>query len=152
MSDDWIRVVPADPTHVPTAGREQALRSALHDLIPSAEDVGVQVAEDVTFIDAGANQDMVRCPDCGVDLDDDWWAAALSKSYAESGFADRSVVVPCCGALSDLNELDYGEWPIAFARWWIDCRNPGTGRLSPAQNRMLADALGHPVTIVYRHI
>ena len=40
----------------------------------------------------------------------------MEESYERSAFADRLVVLPCCGDTTDLNDLDYGNWPVAFAR------------------------------------
>ena len=152
MSDDWIRIVPSDPDHVPSDERAQAAVSAVEALISSAEDVTIHAADQIVFIDAGENQGSARCPQCGADLEDAWWAGAMSDSYERSHFAVRRVVLPCCSALSDLNELDYGQWPVTFGRWWIDCRNPAEGRLAEHQIRQLSEVLGHPVRIVYRHI
>ncbi len=152
MSDDWTRIAAADPDHVPTDEQAQLVMFEAKALMPSAEDVSIQVADAITFIDAGANQGSARCPECGSILGDEWWAAEMSDSYERSRFAERGVVLPCCSAGSDLNELDYGEWPIAFGRWWIDCRNPKEGRLAEHQIQHLSDMLGHPVRIVYRHI
>lgn len=120
--------------------------------MPIATEVTVKTPDDIAFVDAGVNQGSARCRACGEELDDGWWAAAMGESYERSAFADRRVVLPCCGTVADLNELDYGDWPVAFARWWVDCLNPGVGRLSEAQVQTLATAIGQPVTVVYRHI
>lgn len=152
MSDDWIRIVPSDPGHVPDAEHAHALLAAASRTMPRAAEVTVEVSDDIAFVDAGVNQGSARCRACGGELDDGLWAIAMGDSYERSAFGDRRVVLPCCGTIGDLNELDYGDWPVAFARWWVDCLNPNVGRLSDAQIQTLAAALGHPVTIVYQHL
>lgn len=152
MSDNWIRIVPSDPGHVPTADRAQALMSLVAGMMPSADEVTIEASDEIVFVDAGVNQGSALCPQCGAELASEWWATAMAESYDRSAFADRRVVTPCCGANSDLNELDYGDWPIAFARWWVDCMNPNLGRLDEIQVRSLVAALDHPITVVYQHL
>ncbi|MGH9226370.1 MAG: hypothetical protein ACRD2W_21860 [Acidimicrobiales bacterium] len=152
MSDDWIRIVPSEPSFVPSGVSARALIALVSRMMPSAEEVTVETSDEVAFVDAGANQGPALCPRCGSELDHEPWAAAMTESYEASAFKDRRVVLPCCSAACDLNDLDYGDWPVAFARWWVDCMNPNLGRLADEQVRGLAAALGHTVTIVYQHI
>lgn len=57
-----------------------------------------------------------------------------------------------CGVPGDLNNLDFAQWAVAFARWWVDCMNPGVEVLDDAVVAGLVELLGHPVTVVYRHL
>ncbi|WP_181387329.1 hypothetical protein [Streptomyces sp. Act143] len=59
--------------------------------------------------------------------------------------------VPCCGAATTLDRLDY-DWPCGFARFEIAVRNPETGGLSEEQLASVAQALGHPVRQIQAHI
>jgi hypothetical protein len=151
MSDDWIWIVPADPTFVPEQEREMALVRLVEELLPRAEQVSVQAPGEIAFVDAGSNQGQVKCPHCGLILDDEWWSAAMTTAH-ESRFQDRLATLPCCGSRFDLNDLDYGDFPVAFAQWWVDCMNPASGRVSNDDVRSLANALGQSVTVVYQHM
>ena len=152
MSDNWIRIVPTDPEWTPDQEHEATAVRLLRKLMPGAEDVSVERSAEIAFIDAGSNQGATSCRRCGTSVSEEWWAAALSRSYDNSRFNDRMMPVPCCGAPTDLNDLDYGDFPVAFASWWVDCTNPDAGRLNEQAVGSISDALGHPVTIVYQHM
>lgn len=152
MSDNWVRIVPTEPTWTPSAEQETAVVRLARELMPGAEDISVERPDEIAFVDAGSNQGEASCPACDGALSEEWWSAATGQSHDQRRFEDRSTHVPCCGALIDLNDLDYGDFPVAFARWWVDCMNPDVGRLSEQAVESIAGALGHAVTIVYQHI
>lgn len=152
MSTNWIRIVPTDPGHVPPSDRARAVVATLTAMMPSASAIGINETDEVAFVDGGSNWESARCPRCSAGLDDGWWGEAMTDSYERTAFVDRIVVVPCCRSRVDLNQLDYGDWPVAFGRWWVDCTNPNVGRLDDRRVREIAAALGHAVTVVYRHM
>ena len=152
MSDDWIRVAPTNPSYVPSEADAEAALAVIADLMPRSQEIVVESSPEVAFIDAGVNVDSMRCPSCRGELSHEWWSNAVAESHDRSGFRERTASMPCCGAVVDLNDIDYGEWPVAFARWWVDCMNPDVGRLTDVQVARLAAALRHEVTIVYQHL
>lgn len=152
MSDNWIRIVPTDPMWTPSPEQEAAAVHVVRTLMPAAEDVSVERSERIAFVDAGSNQGAPSCRQCGTTLSEEWWSGAMRRSHALSQFGDRTTAVPCCGAPTDLNDLDYGDFPVAFASWWVDCMNPDVGRLNQDEVESIVEALGHGVRIVYQHI
>src|SRR5688500_17318071 len=126
MSDVFLRIVPTDPTFVPSvearASASARLREALTDV-----DVAAHVSDEVAFVEAGANFESVACPLCDAELDQDWWGEAVGLAAAR-GFEALMVKVPCCGAQTSLNELRY-DMPQGFARCVIEATNPNVDEL-----------------------
>lgn len=48
VSDDWIRIVPAEPEHIPDPEHEAAVIRLVHELLPGAEDVSVGRSDEST--------------------------------------------------------------------------------------------------------
>jgi hypothetical protein len=104
----------------------------------------------ITVIDCGANLERIGCPTCGASIDTQWWGDLLEDRY-ETGFADLSATVPCCGSNIQLDTLAY-EWPCGFASFEIAIWNPGRDWFSNDEMNALQDALGYPVRQVMAHI
>src|SRR5882757_1447317 len=122
MSDNYLRLVPYDPTWPPDeAGANEAVKIA-RGLFSLAEHVTVEYEESVTFFDAGANTESVNCPSCGSDIEE-WWGKAMNKAAA-SRFQDLSATTPCCHRQTSLNDLRY-VWPAAFGVCALTVVNPG---------------------------
>lgn len=156
MSDDVLSVVPTDPHWQPSrdaADRAAALVAALVDPdVPTDIDTEIDVTwhDTVAVVDCGANLERISCPHCGVSIDTEWWVDLLA-AHSEDGFASLSTQVPCCGAMTSFDALDY-DWPCAFARFEIAIWNPGRNWFSGRELTALADVLGHPVRQVMAHI
>ena len=94
-------------------------------------------------MDCGSNFESVSCSLCSYDVTDAWqkWMEAASHSK----FEDLSVQMPCCGKPSDLNSMRY-DWPVGFAKFVLEVRNPGVGGLlSDVAVREVERVLGVPV-------
>src|SRR5438045_4682754 len=113
MSDTLLRLIPQQPTHVPSAGARERAQLVLSRSVPFADDIGWRVTQHVRFVDCGGNLEVVRCPRCGTDVGE-WWSLAMELAH-EQQFQDLRVTTPCCGARTSLNDLDY-VWPAGFAR------------------------------------
>lgn len=150
MSDDWIQIIPTDPTFVPDEPSARAVIALMRTLAPNAERVDAIDEAKVVFVDAGVNFESVCCNSCGTILDLDWWSDQVDSADAKD-FSDLTATTPCCGQSTTLNDLDY-DWPQGFARWRVEVMNPGVGRLRPDDQQRLAAALGHPVRVIYTHI
>ena len=141
MSDDYLRIIPLDPTHVPSPRAQEQAIAVVKKLLRRAEEVRAIVQDEVSFVDQGQNLEEIRCPRCRATLGPEWWMTEMDRAQA-TRFADLSVVVPCCGARSSLNDLDY-DWPAGFARFVLQVREPGlAGWLDDAAVARLEKALG----------
>ena len=149
MSDNWLCLIPADPAFVPPSAARASCQRQLRTLLPNAEDISVELTEDPRFIDPGSNWESVHCPRCDADLAD-WWPEAMGAAH-ENGFRSLAADVPCCHAAVSLNELRY-SWPAGFARFSLDAGNPGVTKLDAADLEALAQCLGTPLRVVWRHL
>ncbi|WP_328874603.1 hypothetical protein OHT76_33595 [Streptomyces sp. NBC_00287] len=155
MSDDILSVIPADPTWQPdrAAGdRAAAIALELAPGVPDGVDVEVDVTwhDTITAVPCGENLEKIGCPHCGGSIDIEWWTE-LVDAHEEDGFASLAVEVPCCGAATSLDALDY-DWPCGFARFEIALWNPERSWFSQEELGALGAALGHPVRQVRAHI
>jgi hypothetical protein len=152
LSDNWLRLIPTDPTFVPAAPVARRTRELLEQFAPanltgySAREVN---AKAIVFIDAGTNFDSVTCPWCGAAMDIAWWQDSMSVA-ASSQFNDLLIRTRCCDVTTSLNDLRY-EWPQGFARWWLEVMNPATPSLSGEHLDVLGHALGHTLRAIYVH-
>ena len=65
MSDSYIRIIPVEPTFVPTKRAQKAAGTILRAAAPKADEVSSEGDDQITFRDAGENFDRVGCPACG---------------------------------------------------------------------------------------
>jgi hypothetical protein len=151
MSDDFIVVVPRDPTHVPTAEVQRRVAEVLSRLAPKAEDSTVQATEEIQFFDCGENFERISCPRCSADISIDWWHERLDDDAEGDGFQLASYELPCCGGTATLNELIY-DWPQAFGRFRWEVTNPNIGALSDGDKSALEAAAGFELVFVRQHI
>jgi hypothetical protein len=119
--------------------------------VPRAEQVIAEVREHVEFVPAMGNLETGSCPVCGTLLDNDWWVQAMDAAYSERGFTDLAVTLPCCGAASSLNELQY-DFPQGCARFVLSAFEPNIFDLEDGQVRELEQLLGCKLRKVWVHI
>jgi hypothetical protein len=148
MSDNTLKLIPASPHYVPTAVAAQEARDLLAVFFSEAAEISSKFTEEARFVDQGANWERVLCPICGTELDEAWWQKAMDAAY-RTNFANLSVILPCCGAMLSLNDLQY-EWPAGFARFTLEIRNPG-GDLDDYQLRSLEQILGCHLRKIWAH-
>ena len=79
MSDDYLKVIPVEPTHIPPAHLHPRAVDYLERLFPKGDEVEVQVYEAVTFIDQGSNLEAIICPSCGLRPMLPWLFGAISE-------------------------------------------------------------------------
>jgi hypothetical protein len=151
MSDTLISFVPTDRHFVPSAAARERAVNLLRRFAPASDEVSETVSEEVAFVDCGGNWSGVRCPACGADAEP-WFSDEMSRCHELSRFQDLAVVAPCCGAEVSLDALDFG-WPVGFARFVLEARNPGLAstELPQEQHRAIEDAVGCPLRIIWRH-
>lgn len=153
MSDNYIRLIPADKNWQPAAEAATAAAAYVTGLFSGpdgdVEEVVTEFFDQVTLIDAGENTTRVICPRCGGDLLE--WFFDLVEEFSES-IGDRNMTVPCCGESVQLDALGY-DWPVGFARFEICAMNPSRAgyELDAGELARAAGLLGHPVTQILAH-
>jgi hypothetical protein len=149
MSDNWLRLVPSDPSYQPSRPQAERAKTLLASFVPRADEVNVEFTDTVEFIHPAGNWAGVNCPACAADAEA-WWEDAM-RAAAATGFADLHAVARCCGVSVSLNEMRY-VWPAAFARFGIEALNPGIDDLTPTQVQALATCLGCELRAIWIHI
>jgi len=148
MSDNWITFIPTRPDHVPSPQAQQVARDLLAQVLPDAE-VTARVCEQIELVHPYENWSGVRCPLCKADLED-WYVEAV-QAASESAFADLTVITPCCGGTTNLNELDY-VWPAGFSRFRIEAMNPNVKDVDAEVVKRLESILGCPLRRIWQHL
>jgi hypothetical protein len=151
MSDYFIVLVPRDPTWVAAPQVQERVTAILRSLAPSADSVTPEVSEAIRFHDAGSNFEGIRCPRCAAKISIDWWQDRMDEDANGDGFSLATFSVPCCGALLNLNDLEY-EANQAFARTSWTIQNANIGKLSDEASRALESAAGISLVVVYQHL
>lgn len=124
MSDEILRLIPTDPSFVPTKKAQAAAKKALRAALPDAEDVTSEVAEHVALQDCGESFDRVLCPACAREIAIETWQGWMDADYAEDGgFRLAPITTPCCNATTTLNDLSYEE-PQGFSRYALSVTSP----------------------------
>jgi hypothetical protein len=151
MSDNVLKIVPRDPAFRPSEEAEMAVKQILRAMIPHHDSLEAMRHDSIVFVDCGENHERTTCSVCGADLGNHW-SQWMGSSYRQSRFQDRKVVVPCCGATVDLNDLRY-EFPMGFASWFLELWNPDPADFISAEDeRLIEAALGAPVRQVLARI
>ena len=150
MSDNFLRIIPQDPRHVPAPAAQRRAERSLRSFAPKADEIHSEVKEQIEFVDAGGNTETITCPHCKATVDDVWWQAEMDRTWAD-GSRNLAVTLPCCGASSTLNDLVYW-WPAGFARYVLEAMNPGLNDfLDPAHLAQLQTDLGCELKQIMAH-
>jgi hypothetical protein len=156
--DSSLRFHAVDPTAELAGSAVGPVTDRLRRAFPDAGDVIVQRWETTQLIDNGANLDRVVCPTCGDEIDG--WGELMDDAWDGVGFGDLSIVTPCCGTATSLEQLTY-EWPLGFGRYSLDVHEPGSNWFTPHRPvpgdavMLLADLIettGHRLGVVWRHL
>ncbi|GAA1932662.1 hypothetical protein [Kitasatospora viridis] len=150
MSDDILSVIPADPHWQPTQEAGRRTVALVAELTGGHDEAEATWHPVLTAVDCGENLERIGCPLCRAEIGTDWWADML-EAHVEDGFATLAVRLPCCGADSSLDALDYA-WPCGFARFEIAVWNPELLWFTEEQLTALGNELGHPVRQIRAHI
>lgn len=154
VSDDWIRLIPTDALWEPERSSVDRALAYVVGLFSgpgdSADEVTVGFHKDVALVDSGVNTSSFTCSVCSSVTDVTWAFDVVSER--SSDLTDLDVVLPCCGAASNLNDLAY-DWPMGFARFEIGVLNGTRERyeLDGSELRQVAQLLGHPLRQILAH-
>ncbi len=149
MTDHFLILIPTNPEHIPPPDRAQAANDYLLSLLPEATDIVWMSLDTVTFVDQGSNFERVDCPVCGTELSTSDWNQMMDAAYA-AHFSDLGITMPCCGAGTSLNDLNY-QWPAGFARFSLETFNPKAD-LDDQQLHTVEDILGCHVRKIWRSL
>jgi hypothetical protein len=142
-------VLPVDPLAIPPKERAEAALGLLSQLRPEAQEFELHFSKIPEFFHCGSNFESVFCPFCQTDIVE-WWGKAMD-AWGEGHDRRRLAIgTPCCGRATSLNDLDYVD-PQGFACVAIKVMNPDSD-LEPSELHRVAQALGEPLRIVWRHI
>ncbi|HEX9024025.1 MAG TPA: hypothetical protein VF799_09315 [Geobacteraceae bacterium] len=148
MPIECLCVIPANPRYVPAVDKREAALEAFREMFPKADGVDVVVHDEISFIDSGVGFEKVSCPVCNIELDQIWWGDAMNAA-SQGRFNDLKIQLPCCDAMSALNELDY-RMPSGFARFLLKAREPKAGqRLAPDKLHALESILDTPLREIW---
>jgi hypothetical protein len=151
MSDNWIVLVPQDPSFIPETAKQLRARDRFAEIAPHAHQIEIKVCDTIRFFDSGGNFERVVCPSCGAEIPIfDWWRDRMDEDY-DGGFKLASYVTPCCGIAKTLHQLVY-EWPATFGRFALSAMNPNIGLLDDKYKRELEEILETKLTVIYQHI
>lgn len=151
MSENWITVIPDDPFARPDETAVDRLKAVFAEIAPRAAEIRIEGdGEAIRFFDAGANFQRVACPD-GTPLDIADWRDAMSRDYDGTGFRLGLQRISGCAITCRVSDL-VSDWPQGFARIGVSARDADIGPLTHGQKTRLAEALGQPVRVIYRHI
>ena len=149
MSDNWMIVIAADPLAVPPKERADAAFRLLTTMRPEAQDPALYLSDKPEFFHCGANFGNVFCPLCGADIRG-WWRQPIDAWWKSADRRDLSVMTPCCGRATTLNDLDYDR-PQGMACVAISLMNPEFD-LESEERQQIEAALGLPVRIIWERI
>ncbi|MBV9851228.1 MAG: hypothetical protein JO250_16280 [Armatimonadetes bacterium] len=92
----------------------------------------------------------VLCPACHAGLLDDGRWTQMMDTACETLFTHLVMPMPCCGAWLSLNDLNY-DWPVGFARFVLEARNPDVPDLERDQVRALERILDCRLRVIWVH-
>lgn len=121
MSEYVVKIIPRNPFYKGSVSALQSVKDLFERQI-DCDVIEVTSAETPVFVDCGANLEKIYCPQCGAELDFDWWGEAMGRA-AEGEFMSLETEMPCCKRIVSLNDLNY-EFPCGFACCLICIYNP----------------------------
>jgi hypothetical protein len=149
MSDNWLQLIPTDPSYQPTHEAASRARALLARFTPRADEVNMELKSSTVFFHPGGNWSGVKCHVCGADAEQ-WWQSAMDLS-SKANFADLSTRTKCCQATVSLNDLNY-VWPAGFGTFVLEAMNPDVPDLEPNQLAELQATLGCNLRKIWVHL
>jgi hypothetical protein len=145
MSEDFLKIVPANLHHVPDSDAVRVSTTLLKSFFPNSGKITFKQWEGVQFVDQGCYFERVSCPNCESTLDLDWWGDLMSSKWNEKSkrFESLDIETPCCTFKTSLNDLKY-EMPAAFGRCTLEVMSPNRD-LNNEELRQIERAMGCPV-------
>ncbi|MEU6348890.1 hypothetical protein ABZ896_06140 [Streptomyces sp. NPDC047072] len=155
MSSTVYSVIPTDPHWQPERAAGDRAAALLARLAPESDggfdtEIDVDWYDAVNAVDCGSNLTRIRCPHCGARIDHEWYGDLL-ETHCDTGFTTLAVTVPCSGAATSLDALEY-DWPCGFARFEIAVWDPDREPFDERELAAVGESLGHPVRQIVARI
>jgi hypothetical protein len=150
MSDNWILLIPEDPSFVPEKAKQSLAGDRFSQLAPNADKIEIQIRDRIEFVHAGGNFERILCPACRSDIPIRWWQDRMDEDYS-NGFILSKHASPCCGAIQTLQDLVYVP-PQGFGRFTLGAMNPNIGKLDDRYKKEFEEILGTELRVIYRHL
>lgn len=148
MSDYIVKIIPTDFAYSVTKEQANCILKFLRSKI-NADNIQALIYATPAFVDSGSNLEKISCPHCGTQLDFTWWGESMDAA-SEGNFKELSVIMPCCGKKSNLNDLHY-DLLCGFACIEFDILNPSTDFDNETISN-IKDLIGCPIRLVHSHI
>jgi hypothetical protein len=160
VSDNYLRIIPADVNLMPPETIAAQIVKLLEPVFPDADKVVAENHGHPIFIDQGANLEAILCPACGrrlplehtdeVDSVRDWWYE-LSDPLGDGDVTDVRATMPCCQRVVPFSELQF-DWPAGVASFEISILNPRIPEPPSGElERKIEVILGSRVRYVWAH-
>ena len=151
MSDSFTRIIPVDPTFVPTKRAQKAAATILRAAAPKADEVSSETDQQIVFRDCGGNFERIRCPACRKKIPIDTWQEWMETDYTDDGgFRLAPHITPCCKRAATLDDLDY-DMPQGFSRYELQAMNINK-RLPSTVLKKLEGVLGCKLRVIHQRI
>jgi hypothetical protein len=149
MSDVVVKVIPADPRHIPQQETHQTALNLLTRLAPGGEYPAARIHRNLQYVDAGEYEEGATCPRCARRLHFDWSAEHEAEMdwfreivhQTEASAEGAQTKMPCCGAEALFEEVQFEN--SGFAMFELLISNPDIPYpLPPASIQQLESVLG----------
>ncbi len=157
MSDNYLRLVPTDPSLVPTQHVATTCVNIVGAVLPDADEIVAESYGHPVFIDQGANLESIICPSCQTTLSfapenesiRQWWYEVIDE-IGDDNVATLEVRMVCCGALVPFASIQF-EWPAAVASFEISILNPNVAQMPTDTIASLETILSCRIKQVWAH-
>jgi hypothetical protein len=151
MSDNYIIIIPKNYDFIPNSLLEALLINEINKIVKTRDSLDIIRTEGIRFIDCGSNFEKIVCPNCGKELEIEFWQEKMDEYFNGYSFLLEKFPLPCCKMEFNLNELVY-IWEQGFGKYSIEILNPDIDRLSIENIDTFGNILKQQVKIIYRHI
>ena len=149
MADKTLKLIPKDPYYLPHESAVAEAKQLLEGLFPAADEITVDLGDELRFFDCGANFERVLCPLSGEEIELELWQDAMDRAW-DTKFTDLSFINPANGEEMSLNDLIY-DWPQGFAKFALSVLNPGAPDMAADDLAKLEALLGCKLTKIRGH-
>lgn len=148
MSEHIVKIITSDPlTVIPEAALTKVQKFLEANI--RCNGINLENNEFPMFIDCGSNLEKISCPECGTEIDFDWWGEKMNEA-SENSFQKLDITLPCCKKSSALNLLRY-YYECGFSCLSIEILEPADD-ISLSLLSELENMLGTPLKIINSHI
>jgi hypothetical protein len=148
-SGHYLKIIPSNPFFEPSKQQQFNAIQLLISLFVNNE-IKTLLTKKIEFVDQGENFDSVSCNLCGALIDSEEWSVAVENALSDS-FNNLSFQTPCCGLVSNLNELNY-DMPAGFSKYQMIITDPEYEDYSQNEKILnLQTILGVQVKLIWCH-